>query len=93
MFMYLGMSYLKGFVITSSVSLWAPTYWKINEEGHDDCSLDLEMFYTTFYIVFKILGMLCLHGAKHRWSTEQFIHHLNVSRHADIGPCIETLSG
>lgn len=31
--------------------------------------LDLEMIYTTLYIVFKTLGMLYLHDAKHRWST------------------------
>lgn len=28
--------------------------------------------------------MLCLHDAKHWRSIEQFIHHLNVSSHADI---------
>lgn len=51
--------------------------------------LDLEMFYTVFYVVLKILGMLCLHDAKCGWSTEQFVHHLNVSRHADTGRQID----
>lgn len=46
--------------------------------------LDLQMFYTTFYVVFKILGKFCPPDAEHGWSTEQFIHHLNISRHADL---------
>lgn len=45
---------------------------------------DLEMISTTFNIVFKILGLLRLHDAKHCWSAERFIHHPNVSSHADI---------